>query len=411
MPNAFQSISSGMAELKNYYQGPIVDQLNEETPIYRGAEKGKHTWSGLQVVRPLKVRRNQGIGATSDGGTLPAIGRQTTIQAIIPAKFNYLRFGITGPMIKSSQNDVGSFVRSAAYELQEGYKDLQSDVNRQLSWNGDGTLAKMNTTAVASTSIVIKGRETTEAALKFVDIDGTYDIYDYTNPLVPVLVQAGVTIMAITAGTASSTTATLTVSPAVTATADNVFVRANSQGQEIQGLLTQLGADQTSTVFNINRGLYQSTQGNYLDLALQQLQLDKLQQGWNEGMRRGAAKYSAIYSDFDSQRYYQKLLTPDKRYSNTIKGDGGFAEKDKSYLEWNGLAWVPDKDCPTRIFFLPESVITKYVLAEMEFADETGSMYIAQTSADSFETRIRLFANLFNEKASASVVLANYLSP
>lgn len=99
--------------------------MNEETPIYRGAEKGKHSWSGYQVVRPLKVRRNQGIGATSDGGTLPAIGRQTPVQAIIAAKFNYLRFGITGPMIKASQNDVGSFVRSAAYELQEGYKDLQ----------------------------------------------------------------------------------------------------------------------------------------------------------------------------------------------------------------------------------------------------------------------------------------------
>lgn len=406
MPNAFQSISSGLAQLKNYYQGPIVDQLNEETPIYRGAEKGKHAWSGLQVVRPLKVRRNQGIGATSDGGTLPAIGRQTTVQAIIPAKFNYLRFGITGPMIKSSQNDVGSFVRSAAYELQEGYKDLQTDVNRQLAWDGTGTLAKMNTAAVASNSIVIKGRETTEPALKFVDIDGTYDIYTSGGALV----QAGVTVQAITAGDASTTTATLTVTPAVSAAADTILVRANSYGNEIQGLLTQLDGG-TSTVFNINRALYQATQGNAINVGAAQLTLDKLQQGWNEGMRRGAAKYSAIYSDFDSIRYYQKLLTPDKRYSNTIKGDGGFADKDKFYLEFNGIAWVPDKDCPTRIFFLPESVITKYVLSEMEFADETGSMYIAQTSADSFETRIRLFANMFNEKASASVVLSNYLSP
>ncbi len=407
MPNAFQSISSGLAELKNYYQGPIVDQLNEDTPIYRGAEKGKHSWSGLQVVRPLKVRRNQGIGATSDGGTLPAIGRQTTIQAIIPAKFNYLRFGITGPMIKSSQNDVGSFVRSAAYELQEGYKDLQVDVNRQLSWNGDGTLAKMNATVVASTSVVIKGRESTEQALKFVDIDGTYDIYSGSVP--GTLVQAGVTVTAITSGDANSATATLTVSPAVSAAADDVWVRAGSYGNEIQGLLTQLDGT-TSTVFNINRALYQSTQGNVINVA-GQLTLDKLQQGWNEGLRRGASKYSAIYSDFDSIRYYQKLLTPDKRYTNTVKGDGGFAEKDKFYLDFNGVAWVPDQSCPTRIFFLPESMITKYVLAEMEFADETGSMYIAQTSADSFETRVRLFANLFNEKASASTVLTNYLSP
>lgn len=406
MANAFQSIQSGLAQLKNYYQGPIVDQLNEETPIYRGAEKGKHSWSGYQVVRPLKVRRNQGIGATSDGGILPAIGRQTTVQAIIAAKFNYLRFGITGPMIKASQNDVGSFVRSAAYELQEGYKDLQKDVNRQMAWNGDGTLAKMNAAVIASTSIVIKGREDTEQALKFIDIDGIYDIYTSAGALV----QSGVTVQAITAGNASSLTATLTVSPAVSASAGDVLVRANSYGQEIQGLLTQLDG-LTTTVFNVNRALYQSTQGNVIDLANGQLTLDKLQQAWNEGMRRGAAKYSAIYSDFDSLRYYQKLLTPDKRYVNTVKGDGGFAEKDKFYLDFNGVAWVPDPDCPTRVFFLPESQVVKYVLAEMEFADETGSMYIAQTSADTFETRVRLFANLFNEKASASAVLKSYISP
>lgn len=407
MANQFQNIQSGLAELKNYYQGPIVDQFNEDTPIYRGADKGKHPWSGYQVVRPLKVRRNQGIGATSDGGVLPAIGRQTTIQALIAAKFNYLRFGITGPMIKASQNDVGSFVRSAAYELQEGYKDLQVDANRQMSWNGDGTLAQMNAAAIASTSIVIKGRESTEAALKFVDVDLAFDVYTSAG----VLVQSGITVSAITAGDANSSTATLTVSPALSASAGDVLVRANSYGQEIQGLLTQLGSNQSSTVFNIDRSSYIATQGNDINVGGGQLTLDYLQQGWNSGMRRGAAKYSAIYSDFESIRMYQKLLTPDKRYVNTVKGDGGFAEKDKFYLDFNGVAWVPDQSCPTRVFFLPESSIVKYVLAEMEFADDTGSMYIAQVSADQLETRVRLFANLFNEKASASVAIRNYISP
>ena len=41
-------------------------------------------------------------------------------------------FGITGPMIKSSQSDIGSFVRSAAYELEQGYNDLKTFVNMGL---------------------------------------------------------------------------------------------------------------------------------------------------------------------------------------------------------------------------------------------------------------------------------------
>lgn len=343
MANLFQSITSGLAELKNFYQGPIVDQFSEETPIYRGAEIGKESWSGYQVVRPLKVRRNQGVGATSDGGNLPAIGRQTTIQALIQARFNYLRFGITGPMIKSSQSDIGSFVRSAAYELQEGYKDLQSDVNRQMSWDGTGTLARVNTTAVASTTLVVKGREDGAPALQFLDVGTVFDIYSGST-----LVQQSVEITAysVSAGP-NSTTATLTVSPAVSAAADTILVRTGSFGNEIQGLLTQLDG-LTTTVFGIDRASYVQTQGNITDLNGAQLTLDTLQSCWNDAMRRGAGKISAIYSDFDSMRFYQKLLTPDKRYVNTVEGDGGFAAKGKFYLEFNGSPWVADKDCPKR---------------------------------------------------------------
>lgn len=404
MANQFQGITSGLAELKNYYQGPIKDQFNEDLPILRAAEKVKKGWSGYQVVRPLRVRRNQGIGATTDGGTLPAIGRQTTQQATISAMFNYLRFGITGPMIKASASDVGSFVRSAAYELEMGYKDCKSDVNRQLTWDGTATLALVNANTSASTTLVIKGRETPEPALKFVDVGLTFDIISGG-----VVVASGITVNAVS-GTPTGTTATLTLSGTVSATAGDAVVRSGSYNNEIQGLLYSLDGG-TSTIYGVNRATYPSYQGNSFDRASAQMALNGLQQTYNECLRRGAAKLSAIYSDFDSLRMYQKLLTADKRYANTVKGDGGFANKDTFYLEFNGVPWVPDKDCPQRVFFLPNDALTMYVLAEMEFADETGSMYIAQTSADQLEVRIRYFANLFNEMPAACGVEKSYVSP
>lgn len=405
MSNLFQGISSGLAELKNYYQGPMVDQFNEDLPVLRGSEKVKQGWSGYQVVRPLRVRRNQGIGATSDGGTLPAIGRQTTVQATFQSAFNYLRFGVTGPMIKASQNDRGSFVRSAAYELEMGYKDLSSDINRQLSWDGSGTLAQVNTAAVASTTLVVKGRESVEPALKFLDVGMMVDIYNGSTA-----VATSIQINAIS-GSPTDSTATLTLSTAVTCSADDKVIRSGSYGYEMKGLLYSMDGG-TSTIYGVDRSTYQSYQGNSVDLNnAQQLKLDTLQQAWNAGMNRGGAKYSAIYCDFDSLRMYQKLLTADKRYNNTVKGDGGFAEKDKFYLDFNGIAMVPDKDCPRRFFFLTENTWKQYVLADLEFADETGSMYIAQTSADQFEVRVRYFAQLFNEQPSAQAVVQEYLAP
>lgn len=406
MANLYQGTVSGLAELKNFYQGPIVDQFNEEVAIWKGSDKGKYPWSGAQVVRPLKVIRNPGVGATSDGGILPQIGRQTTVQATISAKYNYLRFGVTGPMIEASKSDVGSFVRSASFELEEGYNDMKSDCNRQMTWDGTGDLATVNTAVVASTTVVIAGRESTEPALKFLDAGSYLDIYTTAG----VLVQSGITISSISSGTASSSTATVVFDQAVTASAGDVFVRANSFGMEIQGVLTQLDAG-TSTVYGIDRSLYLQTQGNVVDAASAQLSLAMLQQAEDEASRRGGRGINCLYSDYASRAMYQKLLQADKRYVNSMKGDGGFSDLDKNYLEWNGKAWVCDKDCPTRIFALPDKHIEKYTLTEMAFADETGSMYIAASENDAFEVRIRFFANLFNSKAAGSAVIKSYVSP
>lgn len=60
--------------------------------------------------------------------------------------------------------------------------------------------------------------------------------------------------------------------------------------------------------------------------------------------------------------------------------DGGFAKSDQFYLEFNGIPVVADKDCPQRLFFLPNEVLTNYVLAEMEFARQV--MFIGEQKLD-----------------------------
>lgn len=411
MANQFQGVTSGLAELKNYYQGPIIDLLNEEVPVYRACDKVKQGWSGSQVVRPLRTSRNQGIGATSDGGNLPKIGRQTTVQAIILAKYNYLRFGITGPMIKASQSDVGSFVRSAQYELEMGYKDLKTDISRQLSWDGTGTLATVSTSAVASNVLIVSGRTSTEPALKYLDVQTTFDLVDASQNVL----QSGITINSISSGTAISATATLVLDQNVTATANAAFlIRTGSAGSEIQGLLYSLD-NATTTIYNVNRAANLGFQGNVTDLTLNAnpvLSIDAMQTPFNEGLRRGNVnKYSAVWCDFTSLRYYQKLLTPDKRYSNTVEADGTFGNKGQFYMDFNGIPVVPDKDSSTTFLFLPAEVLKMYELAAMEFADETGSMYIAQSDVDSLEVRIRHFVNLFPEQPAAMARLKGYVSP
>lgn len=404
MANQFASISSAMAILKIWYAGPIVSQFNDEIPFYREVEKGKEKWNGLQVNRPVKVRRNPGIGATGDGGLLPKIGQQTTQQAVVSARFNYLRFGVTGPMLKASQGDKGAFVSAMEFEMTEGLNDLKNDVNRQIFWNGDGTLATVGANAIASTVITVTGREATEAALKFLDVGLAIDIVSGG-----VVVATNVQINA-TSGSPTASSATLTLSAPVTCSANDIIVHTGAYNQEIQGILYSMDGG-TSTIYSIDRSAYQAYQGNVTNAAGGQLTLNLMQQAWNEARRRGGGKVNCNYCDFDSERFYNKLLVPDKRYIGKVQGDGTFSDKDKTYLEFAGVPLVADKDSPTRFFFLDTKTFKKYVLAELEWADESGAYLIPQVSVDGFEARLRLFANMFNEKPSANSILRNYISP
>lgn len=405
MSNTFQSITTGAANLKNIYEGPILSQFNDDLPMYKNIEKESKGWSGLAVIRSLKVRRNQGIGAGSDGGNLPSIGVQTNVNATINAKFNWLRFGITAGMVASSKNDAGSFVRQAAYELEEGYNDLKNDVNRQIGWDGTGTLATVNTTAVGSTSLVIAGRESTAPALSFVDVGLKFDLLTSAG----VMVQSGITVTAIS-GSPTALTATLTLDTSVSTTSTDILVRSGSYGKEIQGLLYSLD-NGTSTIYGVDRSLYTSYQGSVISASSNQLSLDYIKQAQILARRRGGGKFSMWFTDFDTERFYEKLLVADKRFVNTMSGDGSFTTKDQSYLEYGGVPVCPDKDYPRRMTGIDANAWKWYVLEEMKFASETGAMYIAQTDVDAWEVRVRFFANLFNQKPSACAQLSTYISP
>jgi len=405
MANNFAStaaLNGALGILKSFYAGPIKTQFNDELPLYKHMEKGSEKYNGLQVNRPLKVRRNPGIGATSDGGILPKIGQQTTIQAVINAKFNYLRFGVTGPMLKASQGDKGSFVSAMSYEMEEGLNDLKADVDRQLFWSGNGQLATVSANAVASTVITATGRESTEAGNKFLSVGMMIDIHNTSG----VLQASNVEITALT----GTTTVTLTLSSAVTCSSTDLIVRSGAYNMEMQGILTSQDGG-TTTIYSVDRSAYPVYGGNLVSASSGQLTLDLMQQAYNEAKRRGNGKINAIYCDYDSERFYNKLLIPDKRFVGKTKGDGTFSDLNGSYLEFGGVPVVPDQFMPRRFAFLDVSTWKKYVLCDLEWADESGSYMIAQTSADAYEARLRLFANIFPEKPSANSVLSSYISP
>lgn len=393
--------------LKNFYAPTISSQFNDAVKLLKEMEKGKEKWNGYQVNKPVKLRRNPGIGATSDGGNLPTIGAQTTQQAIILAKFLYLRAGFTGPLLKASQGDKGSYIDYLTFELEEGMKDLKTDVNRQLWFDGSGTIATVSANAVNTNSLTVTGRSTNEPALKYLDVGVVIDIYSSAG----VQMASSVSVVSTT-GSPSAASATIVLSANVTTNSTDVIVRSGAYNAEIQGLLTSLDGNTTS-IYSIDRSVYQAFQGNVIDCSAGQLTLNFIQQGFNEALRRGGEYLSFIGSDFDTQRFYQKLLIADKRYvGRDAVGNGSFSSKeDGRYLEFGGIPWIPDKDAPVTIVGLRMADWKKYVLSDMEVAEETGSALIADLDRDRFEMRIRLFMNLWCDRPPNQFRIKNYISP
>jgi hypothetical protein len=218
-----------------------------------------------------------------------------------------------------------------------------------------------------------------------------------------------VTVSSIS-GAPTDLTATLTLDTPVTCAATDVLVRSGSYGNDIQGLLYSLDG-LTTSIYGINRSTYPTYQGSVVSASSNALSLDYLKQAQVLARRRGGAKVKAWFTNFDSERFYERLLVADKRYVNTQSGDGSFSSKDQSYLEYAGAPIVSDKDMSRRFIGIDPTAWKWYVLEELKFASETGAMYIAQTDVDAWEVRVRFFANLFNQKPSACPVLSTYIAP
>jgi len=405
MANQYAStLNAAAGILKNWYEAPIVSQFNDLVPFWKAMSKGSEKYNGQQVIRPLKVRPNTGIGATSDGGALPAIGFQTTVQAQISAKYNYLRAGITGPMLVASQGDKGSFISDMEYEMTQGVLDLSRDMNRQVSWSGTGKLATINAAAIATNVITATGRESTEDGNKFLTIGMVIDIVDSTGT---VLKAQGLSITNLT----GSSTVTLTLSGNVTIAANDYIIRSGSLGNELQGILYTMDGG-TTTIYNVDRSVYPAYQGNAISNSGGVLTLDFMQRLYNDARRQSGKVVDIGWYDFTTDRMYQKLLVANKRFINKTTGDGSFSSKEQQYIDFAGIPMIADPYFPTRIFFGSLSTWKKYILGkELQWADETGSYMIATTGQDTFEMRLREFANMFCEMPNANSVGSSYISP
>ena len=141
--------------LKEYYMGPIVEQLNKEVFLLTRLESKSEDLVGKRAYVPLQATRTGGIGARAENEELPAAGNLSYEKAVYDLKYLYGKVNVTGPSMAKTKSEAGAFLQALKSELDMLRVDLRKDLARQIYGDGTGTIAAI--TAISALNTTVSG--------------------------------------------------------------------------------------------------------------------------------------------------------------------------------------------------------------------------------------------------------------
>lgn len=164
--------------LKEFYLGPIREQLNQEIMALQLFQKATVDWNGRLAYIPIHVGRNTSVEYLAEGAAFPAdgaVGQQTFAHLTVQAHFLYGHFEITGPAVASAKSGgKGAFVGWMEAEMTRLVDDVKNAADQNMisggsvvgylsanqngiagtDWSFDGDYGKLSTAMAAGMTIV-----------------------------------------------------------------------------------------------------------------------------------------------------------------------------------------------------------------------------------------------------------------
>ena len=407
--------------LKEFYEGPVREHLNNKIPILKYVEKSKRKWNGRRVVFPVHLRRNHGVGARGESGTLPTAGRQEYAESRIKSKFMYGRIELIGVVIAASDGNKGAFASALRTEVEGLRRDLKVDMNRQVWGNPvaatDGVTT--NTGVLAQLSADPDSLADGDSASFSFDNPGTRYLKPGMQLLFGTMTGAGTgtvgtsaaaRVLEVTAVT-STTAATLKNNSGGAINLDNNDVCVlgdssdNSFNKEITGL-SFLVDDADDDLQEVNTGTFPEWKANVLSNGGvdRPLSLELMQLAIDTSDEVAGAEPNLIMGHHSIRREYINLLTSDVRYApEQLKG--GFQKL--TYA--GGTTPMPiefDRHAPyKKLFFLNTKDIKLYTMKDWAWADRDGSSFSRMTNKDSWEAFMCWYGNMGLERRFSQTLL------
>ena len=412
--------------LKNFYLGPVRDQLNSKVLALQLLQVGTENLEGLQAVLPLHTSRSAGVGARGELVTLPSAGNQVFAQATYDLKYHYGRVQVSGQSIAKSASDAGSFLRAMKAELDYIKDDIAIDFARQVYGPGTGAIEVCGASG-PSTTVTLA---TAEAIKKgFLYIGMVVDV-SLISTGAPVTNGALVSITAVNAATPS-----ITVGPSglagggsgsVTVTASNAIYRGGNVVNgpvvyEMDAGLQKILATAANSLGGINAASagneywdnLRDTTGGVITLTGA---TSPLLPNLNRAISAGADDLISVTTPgivrrlFASTDFAGSGASANVRFVNTKQFAGGFSSI--SFDTGSGpVTLASDRHAPWgKVFIIDRNHIKLFSPADWDFMQRDGltirSMGSGASAVDAYEAVLFRYANMGSDRRNSSVVVS-----
>lgn len=380
---AGQTLTLADAVLKDDYEGPTRDQMNQLCQL--AAQVGKNTtdFVGRQAYLTMHVKRNTGLGARLEGEVLPVAGAQGYVKQLIPCRSLYGKIRLTAQVISRMASEQGSFINAVNAEMDGIKTDGARDYNREAWGTSDGKVATCGTTTAAN--IVQLDAGTPEQVMfGFAEGSMRVDIGTVANPQ-SVCANRGIT-------TFDLVNKTITIDGAAVTTASTNFVFRQGNGgnganqREITGMQTII--DSSGTLFGVDptvtwqwASVVDSNSGTLRPIS--EGLVAKLQMRANN---RSGKDIDLLWCEDGVYRAFGNLLSAMKRIVNTNQLTGGY----------KGLAFdaagvettiTRDRDCPpNKLYGMCSSDFVEFICDDWQWERTDGNVLrLATDGTHAFE--------------------------
>jgi hypothetical protein len=436
---AYHDLSNLGETLKNVYGTGLQDQFDHAPITYNQFAKSGRKPKGNGYVFGVRMERAQGIYGAKESAKLPEPLAGSFDQGTISPAYIYGSIRLTGPAIEAAKGDMAAFVDGLADSMDDIYKSLLMDMNRQCWMDGHGHVGTLTATATPKDDANYTITMDNDVGCMYLRDGMLLDFYiaagtglEQTN----YGAAQRINLVDLTAKTASmeyinatysvnhpdAVNAAVTPAENGTAPAGTLLIKMGSREGAWTSASTPIDITGLNGIFDdgtlldsfegINADTYPKWRANMLsnssvnrelsvDLMLQAVDLTRYHSGSSNPiqMRMGLGQ----------RRKYVGLLLPDVRFQPT-KLKGGYETMTFSAGDGSTSIIVDPMNQPNKMYIHPTGAIKKYEMTPLGWGALDHKMH-QRAGYDEWDMFLRLYTNLGTEQRNACTLLGDLTEP